>query len=80
MKDKYSVKFKCVFCGSEEFIIPEEKYKPKAGEQIKCAKCGRLNDCESLHDLAVKEGIKAVKQDFDQEIKKIFKKAGFKIK
>lgn len=80
MKDKYIVKFKCVFCGNEEFSIPEENYRPKPKEQIKCAKCGRLNDCESLQNLAVKEGINAAKKDLDQEIKKMFKKSGFKLK
>lgn len=80
MKDKYSVKFKCVFCGSEEFSVPEENYEPKPKEQIKCAKCGRLNDYEALYDLAVKEGINVVEKDLDQEIKKMFKKVGFKLK
>jgi len=80
MKEKYDIKLKCVFCGSEQFSLPEKNYKLKIGEQIKCAKCGRLNDYEALRDLAIKEGINVVKTDFDDEIKKIFKKASFKIK
>lgn len=80
MKDKYDIKLKCVFCGSEDFVIPEKGYKPKIGEQVKCAKCGKLNDYEALHDLATKEGLNTVKSDVNEEIKKMFKKAGFKLK
>lgn len=80
MKEKYEIKLKCVFCGSEEFSLPEKNYKPKIGEQVRCSKCGKLNDYEALQGLAVKESIKIVKNDFNNEIKKIFKKAGFKVK
>lgn len=80
MKDKYQLKLQCVFCGSKEFFQPEKDYIPAVGEQIKCAKCGKLNDYEALCGLAVKENIGLIKTDFNNEVKKIFKKSGFKLK
>ncbi len=80
MKDNYSVKLQCVFCGSENFSLPSKGYRPKEGEQIKCANCGRLNDFDSLHQIAVKQGINEAKKDINNQIKKMFKKVGFKVK
>ena len=80
MKDNYSVKLQCVFCGSENFSLPSKRYRPKEGEQIKCANCGRLNDFDSLHQIAMKRGIDMAKKDINDEIKKMLKKAGFKVR
>lgn len=80
MKDSYDIKFKCVFCGCEKFSVPRKNYKPIVGERIKCANCGRLNDYESLQNLAVKEGINIIKSDLEEDLKKMFKKAGLRFK
>ena len=80
MKDNYQVKLKCVFCGGESFNIPKGEYKPKPGEQIKCACCGKMNDYESLHQIAFNKGINTIKKDFNNEIKKTLKKSNLTIK
>ncbi len=80
MKGNYRVKLQCVFCGSKNFSLPSKRLCPKEGEQIKCANCGRLNDFDSLHQIAVKQGINSVKKDISNEIKKIFKKAGLTVR
>lgn len=81
LEDKrYTVKLKCVFCKSELFELPEEDYQPEEGEMIKCSNCGRLNDFSSIKKLEINNTVKQIKEDVHNELKKIFKKSGFKIK
>lgn len=84
MKEQYEVSLECVFCGSTEFEIPYEGYQLEEGEMIKCGNCGKLNDATSIRDLAVNNKLTEIKTDVKEyaknELKNIFKKAGFTIK
>lgn len=80
MKEQYELKVECIFCNSTEFEIPYEGYKPEEGEMIKCSNCGRLNAFSSIRDVAVNEKMEEIKEDIKGELKKIFKKSGWKIK
>ena len=73
MKENYSIKIQCLFCKSEQFELPEENYQPSYGEMIKCANCGKLNDCESMCNVAKEKGIDMVKEEVEKTIKNTFK-------
>lgn len=80
MEQERTIKLKCVFCQSTNFDVPYEGYEPKAGEQVKCANCGRSNDYTSLRSLARKEGEKIAKEimgdkikEFQKNVRKMFK-------
>lgn len=79
----FDVKLKCVFCGSTDFNLPSENYKPQEGELIKCANCGRLNDFTEIKELAIEDGkeivFKMAKEEIDKELKKSFKNIKIKI-
>ena len=67
-KNRYSVKLKCIFCGSEMFSFPEENYQTQRREQIKCATCGKLNYYKVLQNQAIDDVTKNVKRnDISQE-------------
>ena len=73
MEQERLIKLKCVFCQSTNFDVPKG-YEPKAGEQIKCANCGRSNDYDSLFCLVKKEVIEIGRQIAEDEVKKMLKR------
>ena len=73
MKEKYNIKMKCLFCKSEQFELPKEDYQPSHGEMIKCANCGKLNDYESMGNVAKEKGMEMVKEEVEKAIKNTFK-------
>lgn len=75
----FDVKLKCVFCGSTDFNLPSENYKPQEGELIKCANCGRLNDFTEIKELAIEEGKEIVFKIAEKELKKSFKNIKIKL-
>lgn len=77
---KYEVKLKCVFCQSELFELPSKDYIPEEGEMIKCSNCGRLNDFSSIKNLEINNAVEQIKTDVHNELKKMLKKSGFKLK
>ncbi len=77
---KYTAKLKCIFCQSEMFELPYEGYQPEEGEMIKCSNCGRLNDFSSIKNLEINNTVEQIKEDVHNELKKMFKKSGFKFK
>lgn len=76
MEDSIEVKLECAFCGSTDFEIPYEGYQPDEGEMIKCGNCGKLNDFSSIQEVAIENG----KNHIEDELMKMFKKAGFTVK
>ena len=52
-----SIKLKCLFCFSEQFVLGEE-VELCSGDQVVCASCGRSNDFDSLMRVAQREAIK----------------------
>lgn len=80
-KDKtYTVKLKCVFCRAKTFELPYEGYKPISGDMIRCANCGKSNDFTSIRRTAINKTIETIKEDMQEELINMFKKAGFKVK
>ena len=77
---KYTAKLKCIFCQSEMFELPYEGYQPEEGEMIKFSNCGRLNDFSSIKNLEINNTVEQIKEDVHNELKKMFKKSGFKFK
>lgn len=75
----FDVKLKCVFCGSTDFNLPSENYKPQEGELIKCANCGRLNDFTEIKELAIEEGKEIAFKMIEKELKKSFKTIKIKL-
>ena len=74
MEQERTIKLTCIFCQSTNFEVPHEGYEPKAGEQIKCANCGRSNDYDSLFRLVKKEAIEIGKQIAEDEVKEMLKR------
>ena len=73
MKEKYTIKMKCLFCKSEEFELSEKDYQPSYGEMIRCANCGKFNDYESMCNVAKEKGFEIVKDEAEKLIKDTFK-------
>ena len=49
MNDKKTqVSLMCLFCTSDQFVIPEDDYQPQSGDLLRCANCGKVNDYDSL--------------------------------
>ena len=67
---------KCIFCGSQNFELPEEGYQPKHGEQILCSNCGRTNDYDSLVKVAKKQATKWAEEQDQKELDDFAKKIG----
>jgi hypothetical protein len=85
IKDKqYTVHLKCIFCQSVQFELLHEGYCPDSGEMIRCANCGQLNDFTSINNLVINKALKKIEKevvaDVEDELIKMFKKAGFKVK
>jgi len=53
--------------------LPEEDHHPSYGEMIKCANCGKLNDYESMCNVAKEKGIDMVKEEVEKTIKNTLK-------
>lgn len=81
---KTTIKLRCLFCMSEQFVFPAEDYEPKPGDLIQCANCGRQNDYDSLlrvmkkraEEWAKEETEKVMKKaanDFEQQLKRMFR-------
>ena len=77
---KYMVRLKCVFCKSELFELPSKNYHPEEGEMIRCSNCGRLNDFSSIKNLEINPIFEKIKNDVQDEIKKLLKKNKLKSK
>ena len=80
LKTNYKVELKCVFCRAKIFELPYEGYQPISGDMIRCAICGNSNDYTSLRRTAISKTVATIQDDVCNEVKKIFKKAGFKVK
>ena len=80
MEEKTQMSLQCLFCCSTQFELPEEGYQLQPGEQIKCANCGRMNDCDSLMRVVKRKGkewaeeqAQEVLDDFTKQLKRMFK-------
>jgi hypothetical protein len=58
-------------CGSDKFEMPPN---PKAGDVIKCAKCGATGKYGDIMGQAKKQAVTAV----EKQLKDVLRKAGFK--
>ncbi len=58
-------------CGSDKFEMPTN---PKAGDTIKCAKCGATGKYGDVVGQAEKQAVSAV----EKQLKHALRKAGFK--
>ena len=76
----YKVNLKCVFCKSKTFQLPCEGYQPVSGDMIRCANCGNSNDYTFIRRTLINKTVEQIENDVVDEIEKMFKKAGFKIK
>lgn len=80
LKTHYKVELKCIFCRSKIFQLPYEGYQPISGDMIRCANCGNSNDYTSLRRTAIGKTVATIQDDVCNKVKKILKKAGFKVK
>lgn len=81
LEDKnYKVNLKCVFCRGVLFELPFEGYQPVSGDLIRCANCGKSNDFTSIKRTSTNKTFSVIQNDVQNEMIKMFKKAGFKIK
>lgn len=81
LEDKsYKVNLKCIFCKGTLFELPFEGYQPVSGDLIRCANCGQSNDYTSIKRTAINKTFDIIQNDVQDEIIKMFKKAGFKVK
>ena len=71
------VLLKCVFCKNNLTYNPENPYKK--GDMIKCTKCGRMNDYNSLMKVAINSNKLVIKKEIEKELRKSLKKLKFKI-
>ncbi len=76
----YKIHLKCVFCKTSYFELPYEGYQPVSGDLIRCANCGQLNDFSSIKRTCIHKAHEAIRKDVQNEMIKMFKKAGFKVK
>lgn len=68
------IKLECIFCGSTNFEVPYQDYRPKENENIKCSNCSRLNIYEDLLEVAKEKGLDEFKKDIEKKFKTMFKK------
>ena len=76
----YNINLKCIFCRAKTFQLPYEGYKPVSGDMLRCANCGHSNDYTFIRRIAINKIVAKIEKDFTNEIKSMFKKAGFKVK
>jgi len=79
---KTTIKLRCLFCKSDQFVFPNEDYKPQPGDLIVCANCGRQNDYDSLMRVMkshaeewmeeqAEEAMKRAAKELEKELKKL---------
>ncbi|MDI1276474.1 hypothetical protein [Methylobacter sp.] len=66
-----TISLKCLFCGSDLEGPEDEEYN--SGDLIKCIKCGKENDYDSVLEIAKDEGLEAVKAQLQNKLKNMFK-------
>jgi len=71
------IKMYCLFCKSEQFVLPDENYQPSHGKMIKCANCGKLNDYTSMLEVAKEKAMQIAKEEAQKILKEFSEK--FKI-
>ena len=76
MEESTKMSLQCLFCFSTQFELPEEGYKPKSGEQIKCANCGRMNDYDSLIRVVQRIGMAWAEEQAHEVISDFMKQLG----
>lgn len=73
---EFSVSLTYLFCGS--VLEGQKNPEYKSGDLIKCAKCGKENDYDSIVEVAKEEGITKIKEVVEDQLKKqhsdLFKK------
>lgn len=76
MDDQTNIKLQCLFCKSTNFVVPDQNYTPKPGEQIQCGNCGRTNDYGSLMRVAKRKGVEWGEKQAQKVIDEFTKKMG----
>jgi hypothetical protein len=74
MEENYTITLTCLFCDSP--LQKEANQEVQSGDFIKCKNCDQDNDYDSLISIAKEKGLELVKDDLNDEIKKMFKKFG----
>ncbi|MFT7088137.1 MAG: hypothetical protein ACJAZX_001592 [Rickettsiales bacterium] len=74
MDQRTTISLECIFCSSTKFDIPEEDYKPKQGESIKCGNCGKFNDFTSIEKVVHIKGEKWAKNEAQKLMNDMIKK------
>jgi len=79
MEESTKMSLQCLFCFSDQFVIPEENYQPQSGDMLQCANCGKLNDYDSLVRVVKRKGTEWAKaqaeeimNDFAEELRDVF--------
>lgn len=74
------IKLRCLFCMSDQFVIPDEEKQFQSGDQIVCANCGQTNDYDSLMRVAKKNAeewatqqVNEMVKEFNKKVKNLFK-------
>lgn len=80
MDQRTEIAIECIFCRSTQFEIPNEDYKPKQGELIKCENCGELNDFTSLEKVVHAKGKKWAEDHAHKLTKDLLKKISKNLK
>lgn len=75
-----NILLQCIFCMGTEFLLPNENYKPKHGDMLTCANCGRKNDYDSIMRVAIEEATKETQKTIMTALKETLRGAGFTIK
>jgi Mg2+ and Co2+ transporter CorA len=68
----YTIQLKCLFCDS--VLEGDSKKELSSGDMVKCQNCNELNDYDALIDVAHDEGLTLVKNELNDQMKKIFGK------
>ena len=76
----YKVNLKCVFCKASSFELLFEGYQPVSGDLIRCANCDQSNDFTFIKRTSINKTLETIQNDVQNEMIKMFKKAGFKVK
>ncbi len=69
MDEKKTIKARCFFCFSTDFILPHDDYQVQPGEMIQCSNCERLNDYDSLMRVAKRKGEEWAKELAEKMVK-----------
>lgn len=69
--DPFEIELRCLFCDSA--LTGKEDANFSSGDLIQCGECGERNDYDSVMEVAKQEGIAAMKEKVNAELKKMFK-------